>query len=176
MDNILPTFYLGILLAGLILSSYFLFIEIKKKRELENNLSILKKRIDSKEASPQDYYSIGSIYLSKKLFDQAILNFSYSLQLWDKTDFNGLSILYNAIGFTYSESGQVDMSIYYYHEATSVRPDYVIALNNLGFSYEKKRMFEKAQDTYRKVLTYDASNTVAQEKMQLISRKIKISG
>lgn len=176
MSNLLATFYLGILLTGLTITLYFLLVQINKKQNLENNLTRLRKRVEADEAGPKDYYALGSIYLSKKLFDQAVLNFSHSLKEWDKSDLEGLSTLYNAIGFTYFESGQTDMSIYYYQEAINIKPSYITALNNLGFSYEKKRMFGKAQETYEKVLAYDSYNSIANQKLQLIRKKSKTSG
>ena len=176
MNTLLATIYLGILLTILGLVFYFLISQISNKRKLEEDLRTLKNKIESGSATPNDYYSLGSIYLSKKLFDQAILQFSKALKNWDKNDLVGYSSLYNAIGFTYFESEQIDMSIYYYQEAVNLNPTYIIALNNLAHSYEKKRMFQKASEIYKKVLQYDKNNPVAEEKLEYTSRKIRNSG
>jgi tetratricopeptide (TPR) repeat protein len=176
MSTLLASFYLGILLTALSTGLYFLFLQIKRKKDLEDSLTLLKRKIKSNDADSKDYYLIGTIYLSKGLFDQAILNFSYSLKNWDKSDRTGVSSLYNAIGFTYFESEQLDMSIYYYQEATKIKPDYVVALNNLAHSYEKKRMFKEARDIYKKALFWDKNNSTANEKLQIVEKKIKNSG
>nr|BDA97425.1 hypothetical protein [Cryptomonas sp. NIES-345]BDA98386.1 hypothetical protein [Cryptomonas sp. NIES-1327] len=173
MNTLLSTFYLTILCILLILGAYFLLCQLNQKKEIENNLLQLKKKIELQKADFRDYYTIGTIYLSKKLFDQAILHFAYSLKIWDRSDITGLSNLYNTIGFTYFESGQFDMSIYYYQEATKLNPKYIVALNNLAHSYEKKRMLPEAVKTYEKVLDYDRSNSTAYEKLQYLLRKTK---
>ena len=76
MNTLLPTLYLLILFLSLCTLLVFLFIQIIKKKELETELSQLQKKNRSGAASPSDQYSLGVIYLSKKLFDQAILQFS----------------------------------------------------------------------------------------------------
>ncbi len=85
-----------------------------------------------------------------------------------------MATLYNTIGFTYFESGQYDVSIYYYKEAINLNPNYAIALNNLAYSYEKKKMLQEAIQTYSKVLTFDEDNTTANEKLIALQKRSKI--
>jgi tetratricopeptide (TPR) repeat protein len=152
----------------------FLCIQIIRKKEIETELSQLQKKNRSGIATPEEQYSLGVILLSKKLFDQAILQFSSALKNWDKLDTEGLATLYNTIGFTYFESGQYDVSIYYYKEAINLNPNYVIALNNLAYSYEKKKMLQEAVQTYSKVLTFDEENKTANEKLLSLQKRSKI--
>jgi tetratricopeptide (TPR) repeat protein len=174
MNNLLPTIYLLILFVSLCTLLTFLFIQIKRKKEIETELSQLQKKNRSGSATPAEQYSLGVIYLSKKLFDQAILQFSSALKNWDRLDTEGLATLYNTIGFTYFESGQYDVSIYYYKEAIDLNPNYAIALNNLAYSYEKKKMLQEAIQTYSKVLTFDEDNTTANEKLIALQKRSKI--
>ena len=153
---------------------FFLFRQIARKKEIEVELSELQKKNRSGNATPLEQYSLGVIYLSKKLFDQAIIQFSSALKNWDKLDTEGLSILYNTIGFTYFESGQYDVSIYYYKEAINLNSNYAIALNNLAYSYEKKKLFQEAIKTYSKVLIFDADNKTANEKLIALQKRSKI--
>ena len=94
MNTLLPTIYLLLLFASLCTIVIFLFIQVVKKKEVETELSELQKRNRSGNASASDQYSLGVIYLSKKLFDQAILQFSSALRNWDKLDTEGLAVLY----------------------------------------------------------------------------------
>ncbi len=174
MNNLLPTIYLLILFVSLCTLLTFLFIQIIRKKEIETELSQLQKKNRSGIATPEEQYSLGVILLSKKLFDQAILQFSSALKNWDKLDTEGLATLYNTIGFTYFESGQYDVSIYYYKEAINLNPNYVIALNNLAYSYEKKKMLQEAVQTYSKVLTFDEENKTANEKLLSLQKRSKI--
>ena len=174
MNSILPTVYLLILFICLVILLIFLSKQILKKKELERVLSELQKKLRSGNATPKDYYSAGVIYLSKKLFDEAILQFSKALKNWDREDIEGLSNLYNTIGFTYFESEQFDVSIYYYKEAISLRPTYIVALNNLAYAYEKKKMLQDATELYSQVLTLDGENETANEKLIILKGRSKI--
>jgi tetratricopeptide (TPR) repeat protein len=174
MNTLLPTLYLLILFLSLCTLLVFLFIQILRKKEIETELSELQKKNRSGASTPSDQYSLGVIYLSKKLFDQAILQFSSALKNWDKLDTEGLATLYNTIGFTYFESGQYDVSIYYYKEAINLNSNYAIALNNLAYSYEKKKMLQEAIQTYSKVLTFDEDNKIANEKLLSLQKRSKI--
>jgi len=124
----------------------------------------------------EDYYALGVIYLSKKLFDQAIIQFSYALKTWNINDIFGLANLYNTIGFTYFETNQLDFAIYYYKKATETKPDYTTAIKNLGYAYERKKLIQEAIETYKTVLKYDQNDDIANEKLVSLSRKTQISG
>ena len=172
MNYILPTLYLIVVSFFLIVLVIFLIKQIIQKRETEQSLSELQIKLRDKTATSSDYYSIGVIYLSKKLFDQAILQFRYALKTWDQTDTYGLANLYNTIGFTYFEINQYELAIYYYCEAIKILPNYTIALTNLGYAYEKNRMIQKAVETYTQCLMYDSTNKTAKEKLDKLSRVI----
>ena len=172
MNSFLPIIYLTIVTSILIVLIVFLFRQILQKKEIEQTLSNLQSKIRANNADNLDYYSLGIIYLSKKLFDQAILQFRCALKNWDQNDKEGLANVYNTIGFTYSETNQYDLAIYYYTESLKCLPNYITALNNLAYAYEKKQMPEKAIETYKQVLLYDNKNTIAQEKLEIISRRV----
>ena len=174
MNALLPTLYLLILFTSLTILLFFLSNQILKKKELETELSELQKKLRSGSAMSSDYYSLGVIYLSKKLFDEAILQFSNALKSWNKNDIEGLVNLYNTIGFTYFQSGQFDISIFYYKEAILLDPKYTIALNNLAYCYEKKKMTQDAIEVYSKVLLIDENNQIANEKLIGLQNRSKI--
>ena len=52
-------------------------------------------------------------------------------------------------------------------------PQYIVALNNLAYAYEKKKMLEQAIDIYSKVLMYDQTNVVANEKLTYLRKRFK---
>jgi tetratricopeptide (TPR) repeat protein len=173
-QSILPIIYLSILISILILLVYFIAKQVIQKKQIEDQFTILQQKIKTPNATYSDYYDIGVIYLSKKLFDQAILNFSYALKIWDSNDIDGISNLYNTIGFTYFESQQYELSIYYYKEAITKSPKYIIALNNLAYAYEKKQLVQDAIEIYTEVLKYDSENKIANDKLDILNRRFKI--
>jgi tetratricopeptide (TPR) repeat protein len=176
MENLLPLTYLLILLTILSSLAFFLVKEILKKRSLENNLYNLQKKVRENKATGLDHYLLGTLYLSKKLFDQAIIQFRYALKSWDNSDNSGLANLYNTIGFTYFESDQYELAIYYYKEAIKSVEDYTTAWNNLGYAYEKRKMLSEALESYKSVLSYDDTNEVANDRFQVLQRRVKNSG
>ncbi len=173
MENMLPILYLLVLLTLLGGLSFFLIQEILKKRNLENRLYELQRKVRQNDANYEDHYLLGTLYLSKKLFDQAIVQFRYALKMWDMKDKEGLANLYNTIGFTYFESEQYDLAIYYYKEAIKNLEGYTTAWNNLGYAYEKKKMNTDALNIYKKVLEYDNDNKVALNQVQILKRRVK---
>jgi len=175
MDNIVPLLYLSILLLALATLSVFIGGQIIERKKIENNLSDLQNRIRNNNADADDYYDLGSIYLSKKLFDQAIMQFRYALQIWKNEDFEGISNLYNTIGFTYAETEQYELAIYYYKEALKNDENYTIALNNLGYAYEKQKMLKEAFTTYKQVIEKEPSNEIALSRIQILKRRIQIN-
>ena len=176
MENLLPLTYLLILLTILSTLAFFLVQEILKKRKLEDNLYEIQKKVRTNKATSEDHYLLGTLYLSKKLFDQAIIQFRYALKGWDTKDKEGLANLYNTIGFTYFESEQYDLAIYYYKEALQNLQTYTTAWNNLGYAYEKKKLFSDALESYSNVLSYDRENEIATGRFQLLQRRVKNSG
>ena len=176
MENLLPLTYLLILLTILSILAFFLIQEILKKRTLETNLYELQKKVRENKATGVDHYLLGTIYLSKKLFDQAIIQFRYALKRWDNGDKEGLANLYNTIGFTYFESEQYELAIYYYKEALKNFKNYTTAWNNLGYAYEKKKMLSEALESYKSVLSYDQENEIANGRFQMLERRVKNSG
>ena len=176
MDNIVPLLYLSILLFSLLTLSIFIGKQIIDRKQIEDNLSRLQNKIRNDKANAEDYYELGSIYLSKKLFDQAILQFRYALQIWKNEDFEGLSTIYNTIGFTYAETQQYELAIYYYKEALKNDSNYTVALNNLGYAYEKQRMINEALITYKTVIEQEPDNETAISRIQILKRRIPKSG
>ena len=76
MTNLLPTLYLFILITSLVLLLFFLLKQIFQKREKENELSLLQEKFRAGNITYTEHYSLGVIYLSKKLFDHFILYFN----------------------------------------------------------------------------------------------------
>jgi tetratricopeptide (TPR) repeat protein len=176
MDNILPLIYLLVLLTSLSLVTIIIGKEVIKKRQIELQLAELQNKIRTKECTYEDYYDLGKIYLSKKLFDQAIIQFRYALKLWDLEDTEGLANLYNTVGFTYAETEQYEIAIFYYQEAIKYIKNYIAALNNLGFAYEKKQLINEALRIYEEVINYDSENEVATNRILVLNRRLRISG
>ncbi len=53
-----------------------------------------------------------------------------------------------------------------------LRPNYVVAWNNLGDAYRKAKDYENALDAYKVALGVDPSNKVAQEQVTFLKNRV----
>ncbi|MBR8829765.1 MAG: hypothetical protein N5P05_001283 [Chroococcopsis gigantea SAG 12.99] len=173
MDDILPIIYVSGLLIFLLGLFIFVVLQIVKTRQVENKFNRLQKKLQQEKGSAKEYYELGSIYLDKKLYVQAVTLLQKAL----KTDAGGVeeenkALIYNALGFAYFSQEQFDLAIRNYKEAIKLYPQYTIALNNLGNVYERKQMVNKALESYEETLKYEPNNTVAKKRVQSLRKRL----
>jgi len=174
MDTYLGIIYLSVLLGFLGLVGLFVIRQIFKTRKLESKLSKLQKKINNDKGNAEDYYDLGSIYLDKKLYSQAVQMFQRALK-FKKLSEENLALIYNALGFAYAALEQYDIAIRQYKEALKLQPDYVVALNNLGFSYEKKNLTSQALEAYETALQYEPNNQTAKNRGDSMRKRVGTS-
>lgn len=171
MDNeILPIFYLSFLLVLLGAAAVAIVRQIFKTRKIESALSRLQKNLKDNQGTTQEYYELGSIYLDKKLYVQAINQFQKALKAEDAESEN-LAPVYNALGFANFSQEQYDVAIRNYKEALKLDPDYVTALNNLGHVYEKKKLTSQALEMYEESLKHAPNNPTAKRRAESLRRR-----
>jgi tetratricopeptide (TPR) repeat protein len=174
MNTIFPLVYSSILFLSLTLICFFLIGQLKMTQSVEKRLSILEKRLQNNNQSSENFYKLGQIYLSKKIYDKAITLFRNSLKNWDPNDKIGLGSLYNTLGFTYFKLKQYEQAVYYYSQAIKLLPDYTLALTNLGLVYENKQMYQEATTTYSGVLKYEIKNKIANSRLPVVKLKAEL--
>lgn len=170
MSETLPTVYLSLLLFLLTIAAVFVFWQIIKTRRLESKFSRLQKKLQAQKGSSQEYYELGSIYLEKKLFVQAVKLFQQALK--DKNvEPENLALIHNALGYAYFAQEQYDIAIRQYKEAIKLYSDYVTAWNNLGNVYERKQMAAKALESYEKALECEPNNPTAKRRAESLRKR-----
>lgn len=168
MDSKLAIAYLGalvLLLAGVV---GLVVRQIIKARSLENVISELQPKLQKEKGTPEDYYQLGSVYLRKKLYAQAIALFNKAI----KEGGDNMAEVHNALGFAYFSQGQYDLAIKNYKEAIATQDGYVTAINNLAHAYEKKRLLPQAIDMYEQVLVLDAKNEIAKRRLTSLRKQV----
>ncbi len=172
MDNTtLPVIYLSILLALLLGAGFIIFRQIFKSRKIENALSRLQKKLNQDKGTAQEYYELGSIYLDKKVYSQAISMFQKALKVAEQEEDKSIGLIYNGLGFAYFTQGQYDLAIRQYKEALKHDPNYVTALNNLGHAYERKNLMAQALQTYEQALQSEPKNDTAKRRAESLRRR-----
>ncbi|GAB4211599.1 MAG: tetratricopeptide repeat protein [Synechococcales cyanobacterium] len=174
MDGVFPLFYLtalGTLLAGV---GWLVIREIRRNRRQEDVLRRLQAPLSREKGSPRDHYELGSVYLEKKLYDQAIIQFKKGLEA---SGDQSVPPIANALGFTYFTQQQYDLAIRFYKEALKGDPDYVVAWNNLGHAYEKKTLVQPAIEAYETALRLEPENTTAKRRLDSLRKRLSpVSG
>lgn len=172
MNEILPVVYLSgvvIFLAGL---AIFLVFQIVKTRRTETRFSDLQEKLQKERGTPQEYYELGSLYLDKKLYVQAIKLLEKALKGKKQIEPENQALIYNALGYAYFTQEQVDLAIRNYKEAIRLYEGYAIALNNLANAYEKKQLISQAVETYEETLKYEPDNKIAKRRSEALRKRL----
>ena len=175
MDGNLAVIYLLILLVLLSGTGVVILRQILKTRKIENALSKLQKKLAKEQGTAQELYEMGSIYLDKKVYSQAITLFQKAIKAAEQEGEENISLIYNGLGFAYFAQEQYDIAIRQYKEALKYNPSYVTALNNLGHAYERKTLTAQALQTYEQALQSDPKNSTAKRRVELLRRRLVTS-
>ncbi|MBP0001811.1 MAG: tetratricopeptide repeat protein [Cyanobacteria bacterium SID2] len=175
MDNNLALLYLALLIVLLGGAGWFIARQVLKTRRMENTLTQLQKRVREKNPSAKDFYELGGILLDKKLYSQAVVQLQKALKAKDLKDDENKALIYNALGYAYAAQNQYDLAIRQYKEALKLQPQYITALSNLGFAYEKKTLDAQALEAYEEVLKYDSKNSVAKKRSESLRKRLPVT-
>jgi tetratricopeptide (TPR) repeat protein len=136
------------------------------------------------------YNSIGSVYLGKKMYDQAEESFRLALEvepryvraisglamIYDRTDRPGKAIeqweraislapemmeLHFQEGFSYYAAGRLDEAIAAWQEAARLEPDFAQPHFQLGIAYEDQGQYQRAIEEYRTTLEVNPAYILA---------------
>lgn len=177
MEDTLPIIYVSGLLIFLLGLGVFVVIQIIKTRKVEGTFNKLQKKLQKEKGTAKEYYALGSLYLDKKLYVQAVTLLQKALKTSEEEEVEteNRALIYNAIGFAYYSQEQLDLAIRNYKEAIKLYPEYTIALNNLGNVYERKQMIAKAVETYERTLKYEPTNSVAKKRADSLRKRFVAS-
>jgi tetratricopeptide (TPR) repeat protein len=175
MNGSFPVIYVSILLALLTAIAVVVFRQVARTRQVESALSRLQNKLTKEKGTPQEYFELGSIYLSKKLFSQAIAQFQRALKAAeteaDAEAPEDLAPIYNGLGYAYFAQEQYDLAIRNYKEGLKLNPQYVTALNNLGHAYERKNLAVQALQAYEQALAAEPANSTAKRRAESLRKR-----
>ncbi|MBE9040331.1 tetratricopeptide repeat protein [Oscillatoriales cyanobacterium LEGE 11467] len=172
MDTNLVTIYLVILIVLLGGAAIAVVRQIFVTRRIEGRLSKLQKKVAKGDGTAKDFYELGSILLDKKLYSQAIAQLQKAIKSKDMKGDENKAIVHNALGFAYAAQEQYDIAMRQYKDALKLQPEYPTALNNLAFTYERKKLESQALEAYEKVLKYEPKNAIAKKRSASLKRRL----
>ena len=175
MRELLPQAYLIGLIGLLAVAAFAVGRQVLRVRRDEAALARLGGN-GSGDERPRDsagLYELGSVQLRKRLYDQAVDSLRQALRLAEQElePPDALALIQNALGFALAAQGKYPSAIRHYRAALQHRPDYPVALNNLGFALEKQQKPVEARQLYERVLELDAGNATAQRRLRLLERR-----
>lgn len=171
MDSNFPIVYIGLLLVILLSAGVAIFRQVLKTRQVEMTLERLQSKITKEKGTAQEYYELGSIFLDKKVFAQAITLFQKALKADDLPEAES-ALIHNALGYAYFAQEQYDLAIRQYREALKANPNYVNALNNVGHAYERKQLVAPALEAYEQALAIDPKNDTAKRRAESLRKRL----
>ena len=174
MTTTFPIIYSSLLFFSLILISTYVIGQIQTTQKVEKRIINLESKINQINSPYEELYKLGQLYLRKKIYDKAINLFRASLKCWDTNDKIGLGSLYNTLGYTYYQLEEFEFAIYYYRIAIDILPDYILALTNMAFTYERIKDYETALSTYLKVFQYQQKNDIVEKRIKVVKLKLKL--
>lgn len=167
MDTFLFSFYTILFSLIVLCLIIFLIQEIQKSRFLDLEITRLRKKVYQEKATEKDYYNLANIYIKKKLYSQAQQEFLKILEN-KNLDKSQLALIYNSLGYIYSEQEQYESAIQYYKKALFYIPDFILARINLARIFELKNLKIEAINMYEEILIFDPKNDFAKRKLQLL--------
>lgn len=171
MNSFYAIFYSTLFFFILFFLSIYIIKQIINNQLIEKKIKFLENKKQTND-NAEDSYRLGQLYLQKKLFNRCLILLDQALQSWDLNDRIGLASLINTIGFVYFKLNKYDLSIYYYRIAIKILPDFVIAIKNLAFAYESKKLFNEALNYYNICLSFQPNNSFFINKLKYIKRQL----
>jgi tetratricopeptide (TPR) repeat protein len=171
-EGTFPAVYLGLLVSLLSIAAVFLVRQVLRTRRVETRLNRLQSELKQGKGTAREHYELGSILLDKRLYSQSIAEFQKALKSKDMEGAENQALLHNAMGYAYAAQEQFDLAIRNYKEALDLIPDYVTALNNLGFAYEKKQLVSQALEAYEAALKAEPKNNTAKRRADSLRKRL----
>ena len=121
-----------------------------------NAMPVTGKEEERKYRASWFYHSLGSFFLQKKDFDQAILLLDRSIELNPKS-----AQAYNIRGLTHSYKKEYDLALADYNNAVEINPGYAPAYYNRARLFETQGDFDRAISDLNKALEINPSYVFA---------------
>lgn len=170
-DKNLLIIYLVAFLGILGVAAYFIVKQIFKTTRVEKTMTKLEKKLKSERGTIPEYYELGSIYLDKKMFAQAVMLMQKAIKI-ESGAVPEMAPVYNALGYGYFGQQQYDLAIKQYKKAIELEPQYTVAINNLGHAYEQKKLVNQALEAYDRTLEIEPQNETAKRRSETLRRRL----
>ena len=146
--------------------------QLWKVRRDELKLIKLEKEESSTTEDSAKMYELASVQLKKRLYPQATSTLKQALKKLDGEPEEAKALIENALGFALAAQNDFKSAVIHYKKAISAKSEYPVALNNLGFAYQRLLKEDEAYKNYQEVLKLDPKNKTAISQIKRLERII----
>ena len=158
--NLPQTYLIGLTLLLLVIS-ILVGRQLYKVRINELKLIKLEKEDSNTKENSAKMYELASVQLKKRLYPQATSTLKQALKKLDGEPKEAKALIENALGFALAAQNDFKSAVIHYKKALIAKSEYPVALNNLGFAYQRLLKEDEAYENYKKVLKLDPKNKTA---------------
>ena len=169
MVNLHQTYLVGLCFL-LVIISIVVGRQLYKVRKDEMKLLKLEKEDSNTQEDSAKMYELASVQLKKRLYPQATSTLKQALKKLDGEPEEAKALIENALGFALAAQNDFKSAVIHYKKALTAKADYPVALNNLGFAYQRLLKEDEAYKNYQEVLKLDPSNKTAISQMKRLER------
>ena len=169
--NLPQTYLIGLTLLLLVIS-ILVGRQLYKVRKDELKLIKLEKEDSNTKEDSAKMYELASVQLKKRLYPQATSTLKQALKKLDGEPKEAKALIENALGFALAAQNDFKSAVIHYKKALKAKSEYPVALNNLGFAYQRLLQEDEAYKNYKEVLKLDPKNKTAISQIKRLERII----
>ena len=169
--NLPQTYLIGLCLL-LFIISILVGRQLYKVRKDELKLIKLEKEDSNTKEDSAKMYELASVQLKKRLYPQATSTLKQALKKLDDEPQEAKALIENALGFALAAQNDFKSAVIHYKKALIDKSEYPVALNNLGFAYQRLLQEDEAYKNYKEVLKLDPKNKTAISQIKRLERII----
>ena len=166
----LPQTYLVGLCFLLVIISILVGRQLYRVRKDEMKLLKLEKEDSNTQEDSAKMYELASVQLKKRLYPQATSTLKQALKKLDGEPEEAKALIENALGFALAAQNDFKSAVIHYKKALTAKSEYPVALNNLGFAYQRLLKEDEAYKNYQEVLKLDPNNKTAISQIKRLER------
>ena len=169
--NLPQTYLIGLCLL-LVIIAVLVGRQLYKVRKDEMKLIKLEKEDSKTNEDSAKMYELASVQLKKRLYPQATTTLKQALKKLDGEPQEAKALIENALGFALAAQNDFKSAVIHYKKALTAKSEYPVALNNLGFAYQRLLKDDEAYKNYQEVLKLDPNNKTAISQIKRLERII----
>ena len=169
--NLPQTYLIGLCLL-LVIIAILVGRQLYKVRKDEMKLLKLEKEDSNTKEDSAKMYELASVQLKKRLYPQATSTLKQALKKLDGEPEEAKALIENALGFALAAQNDFKSAVIHYKKALIAKSEYPVALNNLGFAYQRLLQEDEAYKNYKEVLKLDPKNKTAISQIKRLERII----